>query len=129
MRYTIKDIFLYMRKFLEIYYISSQSDDLGALLGDTMFFEEGNSTADPAAWFDWKDSILKVTGGFAENMYLNVYDSYLCIVEFIDRYGRRINSVEVSDMISEMKMIDKDERELEYWRLWKELLKETNVEL
>ena len=62
-------------------------------------------------------------------MYLNVYDSYLCIVEFIDRYGRRINSVEVSDMISEMKMIDKDERELEYWRLWKELLKETNVEL
>lgn len=110
-----------MRRFLEIYYASSQSDDIGALLGDTMILAD-NSTADPAAWFDWEDSILKVTGGFAEDTYLNVRDSYLCVVEFIDRYGKRINSVEVSDLINEMKMTDKGEKESKYWRIWKGLL-------
>lgn len=48
-----------MRKFLEMYYESTLSDDVGSLLGDLNMITEGQ-TADPAAWDDW-DQALKDT--------------------------------------------------------------------
>jgi len=41
-----------MRKFLEMYYERTQSDDVGSLLGDLQLVAK-NETADPAAWYDW----------------------------------------------------------------------------
>ena len=45
-----------MVKFLDIYYEQTKSDDVGSLLGGMSFLSD-DSTADPAAWEDWTDSI------------------------------------------------------------------------
>lgn len=45
-----------MRKFLEGYYARTSSDDVGSLLSDMLFLDDGG-TADPAAWQDWLDAI------------------------------------------------------------------------
>lgn len=45
-----------MIRFLEKYYERTNSDDIGSLLGDLQLLSDG-STADPAAWNDWIDSI------------------------------------------------------------------------
>jgi hypothetical protein len=48
-----------MRKFLEGYYDRTHSDDLGVLLGELQLFPEGG-TFDPAAWYDWIESVEEV---------------------------------------------------------------------
>lgn len=107
MKYTVMEAFAFMQELLEKYYKVSQSDDIGALLGDTMLLED-NSTADPAAWFDWKDSILKVKGFFEENMHLDIQESYMCVIDFLGKYGKRINSVEVLELVKEMQSVGRE---------------------
>lgn len=53
---TAVQAFNVMRKFLEMYYERTSSDDVGSLLGDLQTFPDG-STADPAAWQDWLDAM------------------------------------------------------------------------
>lgn len=48
-----------MRKFLEMYYKRTLSDDIGSLLGDLQMTTEGE-TADPAAWHDWNKALEEV---------------------------------------------------------------------
>jgi len=48
-----------MRKFLEMYYKRTLSDDVGSLLGDLQMITEGE-TADPAAWHDWNHALGEV---------------------------------------------------------------------
>jgi hypothetical protein len=62
---TIQQAFEAMQLFLEDYYERTQSDDVGALLGDLQFMEDG-VTADPATWQDWMDCVKKVTGSGAK---------------------------------------------------------------
>ncbi len=59
---TVKQAFQAMVLFLEGFYERTQSDDVGALLGDLLILEDG-STADPAAWDDWLNSVGKVLEG------------------------------------------------------------------
>lgn len=58
---TILQAYNAMRLFLERYYTQTSSDDVGALLSDLLFLEDG-STADPAAWNDWLESVNKALG-------------------------------------------------------------------
>jgi hypothetical protein len=55
---TITEAFNAMREFLEGYYERTSSDDVGSLLGDMRFLDDGN-TADSAAWNDWIDAVNK----------------------------------------------------------------------
>ena len=55
---TIMEAFNAMRGFLEDYYERTSSDDVGSLLGDMRFLNDG-STADSATWHDWLDAIEK----------------------------------------------------------------------
>jgi hypothetical protein len=48
-----------MRKFLEMYYKRTLSDDVGSLLGDLQMIAE-DETADPAAWHDWNQALSDV---------------------------------------------------------------------
>lgn len=57
---TDKQAFEAMANFLERIYERTGSDDLGALLGDLQMLEDG-TTADPAAWQDWLNSVREVT--------------------------------------------------------------------
>jgi len=56
---TIQEAFAAMRVFLESYYEQTQSDDIGALLGDIQLLEDG-MTADTAAWEEWLASVSQV---------------------------------------------------------------------
>jgi hypothetical protein len=55
---TTKQAFKAMVIFLEKFYERTKSDDVGGLLGDLMLLE-GETTADPAAWEDWLESVKK----------------------------------------------------------------------
>lgn len=59
MQLTIQEAFKSMVVFLEKYYARTGSDDIGGLLGDMMILGDG-TTADPAAWHDWLDSVKKI---------------------------------------------------------------------
>ena len=55
---TVLEAFNAMKEFLEGYYERTSSDDVGSLLGDMRFVDDG-STADSAAWQDWLDAVNK----------------------------------------------------------------------
>ncbi len=57
-----KEAYLAMYSFLENDYSLSKSDDIARLLGSMSLLQDG-STADPACWEDWEDSIKKVKSG------------------------------------------------------------------
>lgn len=59
MELTTKQAFEAMVLFLEEFYNRTQSDDVGALLGQLILLKDG-STADPAAWDDWVECVEKV---------------------------------------------------------------------
>jgi hypothetical protein len=63
---TEKQAFRAMVLFLQNFYNRTQSDDVGSLLGELMFFEDG-TTADPAAWQDWVESVEEILNR-GENM-------------------------------------------------------------
>ena len=54
------DAFKCMVYFLETYYEQTSSDDVGSLLWELQFLEDGE-TVDPRAWDDWLDCVKKVT--------------------------------------------------------------------
>jgi len=51
--------FTAMRRFLEMYYSRTLSDDVGSLLGDLQMTGDGE-TSDPAAWHDWNQALVDV---------------------------------------------------------------------
>ncbi len=53
---TTLQAFNAMRKFLEMYYERTSSQDIGSLLGDLHLLQDG-SIADPAAWQDWLNAM------------------------------------------------------------------------
>ncbi|QDO83747.1 hypothetical protein FM037_11525 [Shewanella psychropiezotolerans] len=57
-----KEAYLAMYAFLENMYKLTGSDDIGGLLGSMSLLQDGH-TADPAAWQDWEDAIVKATSG------------------------------------------------------------------
>jgi hypothetical protein len=59
---TEKEAFLAMFAFLEGYYETTKSDDVGGLLGGLSLLGDG-STADPAYWQEWQEAIQKVKNG------------------------------------------------------------------
>jgi len=62
---TKKEAYLAMYSFLEHEYELTKSDDIGGLLGGMSLLQDG-STADPAAWEDWENTIKKVKAGEIE---------------------------------------------------------------
>lgn len=59
---SYKEAYLAMFEFLVELYERTQSDELGALLGDLSLLSDG-TTADPAAWRDWLRCVKKARHG------------------------------------------------------------------
>jgi len=55
---TEYEAFIAMQYFLEQFYERTGSDDVGALLGDMLILDDGE-TMDPAAWEDWIVAVKK----------------------------------------------------------------------
>ena len=56
----IKAAYRMMQCFLEKYYSTTLSDDIGALLGDLLLFDD-EKPMDPAIWEDWVSCFEKIT--------------------------------------------------------------------
>jgi hypothetical protein len=59
---STRDAYEAMFRFLEAYYDTTGSDELGALLGGLALDEDGQPM-DPAAWTDWLAAVRNVTDG------------------------------------------------------------------
>jgi hypothetical protein len=58
-RLTEKEAFAAMVLFLEKFYETTKSDDVGALLGSMMVLGDGG-TADPAIWEEWVECVNEI---------------------------------------------------------------------
>jgi len=75
-----------MKIFLEDQYNRTLSDDLGSMLGDLQFFEDG-CTADPAAWENWEECVNKVfTSIDANNEQLTDVQAFNAMNLFLEKY-------------------------------------------
>lgn len=57
-----RQAFLAMYAFLESYYVRTNSDDIGGLLGELSILPDG-SCADPASESDWDEAVQKAISG------------------------------------------------------------------
>jgi hypothetical protein len=73
-----------MKMFLESYYRRTLSDDLGSMLGDLQFFEDG-CTVDPAAWWIWEKCIKKVSND-TSNKQLTEIQAFNAMSLFLEHY-------------------------------------------
>jgi hypothetical protein len=62
---THREAYLAMYAYLLQVFARTQSDDLGALLGDMSTLPDGE-TADPVAWQDWLRAVDQATSGAVE---------------------------------------------------------------
>lgn len=56
---TVEEAYLAMVNYLNDLYEITESDELGGLLGDMQFLEDGG-TADPAVWGEWLIAVKRV---------------------------------------------------------------------
>ena len=56
---SLQEAYEAMFRFLEDYYSLSNAEDVSCLLSIMQILED-NSTADPAIWKDWLDSVKKI---------------------------------------------------------------------
>ena len=56
---TTKQAYAAMFLFLSNFYLRTNADDIGGLLGELQLVEDG-LTADPAAWHDWLSCIQHI---------------------------------------------------------------------
>ena len=59
MNLNIEEAYLAMVNFLEKYYERTNSDNVASLLSDMILIKK-ETTADPATWKDWLESIDKI---------------------------------------------------------------------
>lgn len=62
---TLQEGYLAMFEFLVDLYQRTESDEIGAVLGDLSLLSDG-TTADPAAWGDWVRCVEKARRGGIE---------------------------------------------------------------
>lgn len=64
---SISEGYASMIAFLEKYYDTTKSDELGGILGGLALSDDG-STMDPACWGEWLDAVQSVIAARAEDL-------------------------------------------------------------
>jgi hypothetical protein len=105
-----------MELFLEKYYDENNGDDLGLLLSDisTTIFVDGG-TADPAAYEDWLDAILLITGDRSTTI-LSEQQAFDVMLSYVKAFGLRIKSHEINDLLEEI--LNNNSPSSENWIFW-----------
>lgn len=114
-------------RFLEIYYEQIDSDDLGSLLGEMDFLSDG-STADPAAWEEWTDSINIVK---PKEETLTRIEAFNAMRKFLETYYKQTSSSDVGSILNDSKILPNGNTvNPVIWNNWTKsvdiVLKETN---
>lgn len=117
---TILQAFNAMTKFLDDYYHKTLSDDVGSLLGDMLFLQDGY-TADAATWEDWTDVI-------ETDQPVTKLQAFDAMRKFIDNYYKRTSStsLDIRELLHDMKLIENNKTmNPNTWKIWIECVDET----
>ena len=113
-----------MRKFLDIFYYKTRSDDVGSLLGDLQLFPEGG-TFDPAAWEEWQESvanILKTKQSEVKN--LSELEALQAMRKFLQIFYENTSSEDVSLILKDTQISPDGKTDPSTWQNWKKCINE-----
>ena len=113
---TILQAFNAMKFFLEENYKKNASDDIGSLLSDLLFLEDGG-TADPAVWEDWVESITEISKIKEENNKITILQAFDAMRFFLEKfYGL---SDDVISILHDLQLLkDKETKGSAVWEFW-----------
>lgn len=103
-----------MTCFLEYYYHTTASDDLGSLLGDIQLLSDESGTWDPAAWSDWMKALKQKNE-------VSVSQGFEAVHNFLDAYHSRTScaSPEIQKLLDDMgSNMDNEIICSAVWRRW-----------
>ena len=111
-----------MTLYLDKYYILTNSDDIGSLLGGFQLFEEGG-TWDPAAWHDWIDSINKTLDIKNEKNKieegLTVSQSFKAMILFLEKYYELTSYNDIAIILTPLYDFEKNQNlNSPIWKNW-----------
>jgi len=115
MNLSEKNAYRAMIIFLEDIYVETRLDDLGGLLGGLLLLPEGSS-ADPAAFFEWKEIISSNQKLKKNNDKLNTKDFYEAVCNFLELYTSRTFSPEIERLIKNMKCTQSSPNYYDHWK-------------
>ena len=112
--------------YLDTFYDKTQSVDIGGLASEMSLLSDGGF-ADPAAQEDWNDSVNKILDKNPNNRKnfelsgnrLNIEQAYEAMTDFLDGYRDKTTSVDVANMLSDMKLVKSGtSADPEAWNEW-----------
>ena len=91
--------------YLDKYYFKTYSNDIGDLVGDMHFLQDGRPV-DDAAWEDWLDAVSKkgkpeVNVHQSAGISLTIDEAYAAMINFLEGYVYRTNSEETRKLLDE----------------------------
>ena len=101
-----------MYMFLDDYYDTVPSDDLGSLLGDLQLFPDGG-TYDPAAWGDWLEFIKP-------HKNVTSITAFKAMQAYLKDYGDRISSPDVHEFLKITELPATNPYESSVWKKWED---------
>lgn len=115
-----------MTLYLDKYYIMTNSDDIGSLLGGFQLFEEGG-TWDPAAWHDWIGSVNKILDIKNEKNKveetLTISQSFKTMILFLEKYYELTSYDDIAIILSPLYDFEKNHNlESPAWKNWTECI-------
>lgn len=119
---TVCEAYCAMIDYLDKYYFTTYSDDLGSLLDGMVFLADGK-TVDSAAWEDWLDAINKIKPSCDvynnADMRLTINETYAAMINFLENYACLTNSEGTKKLMHE-KMAFKDGQPIDQgnWNSW-----------
>lgn len=93
---TTLQAFNAMTKFLDDFYDKTASADVGSLLGDMSFLQDG-STADKATWHDWIDAL-------GNDRPVTKTEAYKAMVHFLDYCRENTSSDDIGLLLYKMQL-------------------------
>lgn len=127
---SVLDAFQSMQDFLEKYFGQTPSGDIACLLSDIQFFQN-KRTADPAAWVDWCESVVKVklrkqVTTFCETRkqansqtFLTAMEAFRAMQDFLKGYYERTSSEDVAYILEDIQIVqDGSTADPAAWSRW-----------
>ena len=98
----VRQAYLAMYHYLETLFEETHAEDLGEILGSMSFLAD-DSTADPAAWYDWIDAINETLDTVLVDT-ITAKQGYVAMYFYIDELQKRVNSEDLNAVLSGMEL-------------------------
>lgn len=106
--------------YLDKYYFKTYADDIGDLVGDMVFLQDGKPV-DPAAWSDWIRALEKAgqSDKADKNDLISIEEAYAAMTYYLENYAKLTNSKETKKLLDEEILLkNKQPVNKENWDNW-----------